>query len=402
MPRPVVVAILVSAVAVMMSTGSRQTSGLFLEPITRELGSGREIFGLAMAIGTLINGLPVMGMLTDRFGARRILGIGGAIYGVGLFLMTRWVTELGVISSFGILQGIAQGTTTYVVVIGAVGRLVPDEQRSRVFGILTAMGSAGFLVMPTLSQLWMDQWGWKVALTIQAGLVLSIVALSLGLPAREAQPQAAHQALVPEMPMLAFIREGLKQPSYLLLIAGFFVCGFHVSFIGVHLPVYLSDHGLSHIRGVALALIGAFNLIGSLSFGWLGDRWPRRYLLSLIYGSRGVLLALFFLLPVTFVSTVLFSSLMGLVWLATVPLTSGIVARFFGSRYLATMYGIVFFSHQLGGFLGAWLPGRIYDGYGHYDLIFYAAVALGLFGFLIHFPIRERSFPIHLEAAQAA
>ncbi len=402
MPRSVVVAIIVSAIAVMMSSGARQTSGLYLEPITGELASGREIFGLAMAIGTLINGLPVMGMLTDRFGARRILGIGGAIYGAGLFLMTAWVSEWGVISSFGILQGIAQGTTTYVVVFGAVGRLIPDEQRSRVFGVLTAMGSAGFLIMPTLSQLWIDQWGWKTSLAIQGVLVLSIVALSLGLPSRDAGPKAAHRALAEDMPMLSYIREGLKQPSYLLLIAGFFVCGFHVAFIGVHLPVFLSDHGLGQIRGVALALIGAFNLVGSLSFGWLGDRLPRRYLLSVIYGGRGVLLALYFILPVTLVSTVLFSSLMGLLWLATVPLTSGIVARFFGSRYLATMYGIVFFSHQIGGFLGAWLPGRIYDIYGNYDLLFYASVALGLYGFLIHIPIREKSFPIHLEAAQAA
>lgn len=401
MPRSTVFAILSAALAVMVSTGIRQSMGLFLAPVTGDLGSGREAFSLAMAVGNLIYGIPVIGMLVDRFGSRLILALGGIVYAAGLFLVARWLSVWGLGVGLGLLVGIGVGATTYVVVLGAVGRLVEDSQRSRIFGIITATGSAGFLMIPPLNQWWIETWGWQTALIICASLVLFIVLLAFGLPGRAAKAHRTNPLAEPHVPLLAYIGQGFRHPSYVLLVLGFFVCGFHVAFISVHLPVYLSDHGAGHVSGVALALIGTFNLVGSLTFGWLGDRMPRRYLLSVIYGGRGLVLAAYFLLPVTVLSSLLFSAAMGLLWLATVPLTSGTVARFFGTRYLATMYGFVFFSHQIGGFLGAWWSGRVYDMTGAYDIIFYVAIALGLFGFLIHFPIREKPIPIQLAPARA-
>lgn len=402
MPRTVVAAILSAAFAVMISTGVRQSFGLFLAPISDELGGGREAFSLAVALSNLIYGLPIIGILVDRFGSRRVLGVGGVVYAAGLLLITQWVSVWGLILSLGVLAGMGLGATTYVVVLGAIGRLVDDDHRSKVFGVITAMGSAGFLIMPPLNQWWLERWGWKAALGIGAALAASIAFLALGLPRRDRGAAVPNPLQEAQAPWLAFITQGFRQPSFLLLVAGFFVCGFHVAFIGVHLPVFLSDHGIGHIRGLALALIGTFNLVGSLSFGWLGDRLPRRYLLSFIYGGRGAVIALYFFLPVTVTSSVLFSALIGLLWLATVPLTSGAVATFFGTRYLATMYGFVFFSHQIGAFLGSWWAGRLYDQLGSYDLIFYMSIALGLFGFLIHLPIKERPFRIQLAPARAA
>ncbi len=400
MSRTVVIAIISAAIAVMISTGTRQSFGLFLDPITFELGTGREVFGFTMALSNLIFGLPFIGFLVDRFGTRLVLMGGGLVYAGGLLLSTVWTTPTGLIVGLGVVVGLGLGATTFVVLLGALGRLVASEHRTKVFGIMTAMSSAGFLIMPIVNQWLIDTWDWKTAFMVGAGLVLCIVVLALGIPARKNQDggtplEEASEAVWPR------VSQGLRNPSFLLLVAGFFVCGFHVAFIGVHFPVFWSDHGIGHIRGLALALIGTFNLVGSLTFGWLGDHLPRRYLLSIIYGSRGLLLLAYFLLPVTVMSSLLFCCLMGLVWLATVPLTSGTVAKFFGPRFLSTMYGFVFFSHQVGSFLGAWLAGRVYDRFQTYDLIFWMCIGLGLFGLLVHLPIREKAIPLRLTPARA-
>ena len=402
MSRTIVIAIISAAVAVMISTGMRQSFGLFLEPITAELGTGREVFGFTMALNNLIFGLPFIGFLVDRFGTRLVLMGGGLVYACGLVLNTMWTTPTGLIVSLGVVIGLGLGSTNFVVLLGAMGRLVAPEHRTKVFGILTAMGSAGFLVLPIVNQWLIDTWNWKIAFLVGSSLVLCIVLLSLGIPARKNQD--GDDTLLEEESGAVWprVRQGLRNPSFLLLVAGFFVCGFHVAFIGVHFPVFWSDHGVGHIRGLGLALIGTFNLVGSLTFGWLGDHLPRRYLLSIIYGSRGLLLLAYFLLPVTVMSSLLFCCLMGLVWLATVPLTSGTVAKFFGPRLLSTMYGFVFFSHQIGAFLGAWLAGRVYDQLNSYDPIFWICIGLGLFGVLVHFPIREKAIPLRPVPAGAA
>lgn len=403
MSRTVSVAITAAALSTMLGAGVRQGFGLYLGPVTAELEAGREIYGMAMAVGNLIYGVPLIGILADRFGARLVLAVGGLIYALGLALMTVWLTVPGLILSIGLLVGIGLGATTFVVVLGAVGKLVPESQRSRVFGVITATGSVGFLIMPPITQALIDDFGWKTAVLAQAGMVLLIVPLATCLPGGGRLRRKKNQdAFVAEIPIWTYIREGFKKPSYIMLVVGFFVCGFHVSFISVHLPVYLEDNGIGQIRGVALALIGAFNLVGSLTFGWLGDRLPRRFLLSFIYGGRGLVLAAYFLTPITVTSTLLFSVLMGMLWLATVPLTSGTVARFFGTRYLATMYGFVFFGHQVGAFFGAWWSGRVYDLVGSYDLMFYLAIALGVFGFLVHLPIREEPIRMRLDPAEPA
>ncbi len=400
MSRTVVVAIVSASIAVMVSTGTRQSFGLFLDPITLTLDTGREVFGFTMALSNLIFGLPFIGFLVDRFGTRLVLMGGGLVYAGGLILSTIWTTPIGLIVSLGIVVGLGLGATTFVVLLGALGRLVAAEHRTKVFGIMTAMSSAGFLVMPIFNQWLIDTWDWKMAFWVGSGLVACIVFLSLGIPAR--QNQDGDMPLnEPSGAVWPRVSQGLRNPSFLLLVAGFFVCGFHVAFIGVHFPVFWSDHGIGHIRGLALALIGTFNLVGSLGFGWLGDRLPRRYLLSVIYGSRGLLLLAYFLLPITVMSSLLFCCLMGLVWLATVPLTSGTVAKFFGARLLSTMYGFVFFSHQIGAFLGSWIAGRVYDQIQTYDPIFWICIGLGLFGFLVHFPIRENAIPLRLAPANA-
>lgn len=401
MSRRVVIAIISAAAAAMISTGIRQSFGLFLNPITIELGTGREVFSFAMALDNLIFGLPFIGFLVDRFGTRVVLMGGGVVYALGLVLCTIWTTPVGLIMTLGVIVGLGLGATTFVVLLGALGRLVAPEHRSMVFGILTAMSSAGFLVKPIFYQWIIDTWDWKTAFLVAACLVSCIVFLAFGIPARRNQdsegPLEEDSASV-----WPRVHQGLRNPNFLLLVAGFFVCGFQVTFIGVHFPVFWSDHGVGHIRGLALAMIGTFNLIGSLSFGWLGDRLPRRYLLSIIYGGRGLLMLVYFLLPITVMSTLLFCCFMGLIWLATVPLTSGTVAKFFGPSILSTMYGFVFFSHQVGGFFGSWASGRVYDQINSYDPIFWVFIALGLFGFLVHFPIKEGAIPLRLAPANSA
>lgn len=401
MRRTVLIAIGCAALSVMVATGIRQSFGLFLQPVSETLGTGREVYSLANALNNLIYGLPLIGFLADRFGPRRIMMAGGLLYATGLGAVSLVTTPLGLYAVLGVMVGLALSATTYVVVLGAVAQLVPPEERSRAFGFVTAAGSSGMFVMPPLAQYLIAAFGWQRALVVLAALTLLILLLGLGLPSRPGGQLTKEGHKEIDEPFVQVLRRASRNPNYLLLIAGFFVCGFHVAFIATHLPAFLSDQGLPGFVGAtALSLVGGFNIVGSFLFGWLGDRFRKKYLLSFLYLGRAIVITLFLLFPITELSALVFGCAIGFLWLATVPLTSGSVAQLFGVRYLSTLYGIVFLSHQVGAFLGVWLGGRIYDATGTYQPVWYMAIALGVFAALVHTPISEKPSQ-QLEPARA-
>ncbi len=392
--------IAVAALLVLVSTGMSRSFGLFLTPVTESLGTGREVFSLAIAVQSLIFGLPLAGMLADRVGARGVMFWSAMLLGVGLFVTSRIESVAGLFVGVAALAGIALSGTGFVVALGAVGRTIPPERRTFAFGLVTAAGSFGILVMAGLSQTWIGAFGWQTALVLLAGVMVAVAAATLLLPSDrkgDLDPAVA-------LPMARALQRARASRSYVLLVAGFFVCGFHVSFIGTHLPAFLEDGGLeSWVAPAALGLIGLFNIGGSLFFGSLGDRMRKRTLLAILYSTRAALMVVFLLVPLTTPSALVFSAAMGVVWLATVPLTSGIVAVIFGTRYLSTLFGIVFLGHQVGAFLGVWLGGRIFDATGTYDPVWMIAIGLGLASALIHLPIKERPIAAdELDAATAA
>jgi predicted MFS family arabinose efflux permease len=314
-----------------------------------------------------------------------VLAAGGLLYGGGLMALARVTQADGLYLTLGLAVGLALSATTDVEVFGAVGQLVSPERRRSTFGIITAAGSSGMFVVPPLAQFLLDRFGWQTAMIVLGASTAVIILLAFGLP-HKSVPTAAQI----EEPFREIFKKARGHMGYLLLIIGFFVCGFHVAFIATHLPAYLSDNGLSSFVGAGtLSLIGGFNIIGSFFFGWLGDTFRKKYLLSIIYMGRVIVIGLFMLLPVTQTSALVFAGAIGFLWLATVPLTSGTVAQIFGVRYLSTLFGIVFLSHQVGAFLGVWLGGRLYDTTGSYDLVWYMAIGLGVLASLVHTPISD-------------
>jgi MFS family permease len=398
-PLSMVQVLLCGAAIVTLSMGIRHGFGLWLQPITMERGWTRETFAFALAVQNLVWGLagPVAGGLADRYGAVKVLVGGAFFYAAGLVLMALATSGLAFNGSAGLLLGIAQSGTTYAIVFGVIGRQVDPTKRSWAMGAVAAAGSFGqFLMMPIENWL-IGSWGWQNALFVLGGLALVMAPLAFGLrePREAAIGHGAHQSVG------AALREAFAYPSFRLLMAGYFVCGFHLVFIGVHMPSYLKDKGLTpDVATTALALIGLFNVFGSYAAGVIGQRWPKRYALSVIYLLRSVAIALFVMLPLTPWSVYLFAASMGLLWLSTVPLTTGIVAHIFGVRYLSMLGGFVFLSHQVGSFMGAWLGGKLYDSTGSYDLMWAIAVALGVFAALINLPVRES--PIVRPAAAPA
>jgi predicted MFS family arabinose efflux permease len=387
MKRPGIV-IACAAFIVTLAMGVRQAFGLFLPPMSIELHIDRGTFGLAIAISNLVFGLaqPFVGALGDRHGAGRVVFFGAILYALGL-LGSAWVgTAFGLHLTFGFTVGVALAATTFVVVLGAVGRVVPPERRSLAFGIVTAGGSLGqFLVVPFAAKLLGDL-GYHLALIVLAGLVALCAVLALGVAGKPAAP--AEEG--PRQSLKEALREASGSRSYWLLNAGFFVCGFHIAFIATHFPAYLADKGLGLTIGAsALALVGLFNIFGSYLFGVSGDFWRKQYVLSGLYAARGVAIALFLILPLTPFTALVFAAVMGFLWLGTVPLTSGLVGQIFGVRYLSTLYGIVFLSHQVGSFFGAWAAGWLYDRTGSYDAAWTASILLALFAAFVHLPIRD-------------
>jgi predicted MFS family arabinose efflux permease len=386
--RTALLAIGCGSIIVLLSFGIRSSFGLFLQPMSQDLGWGREVFAFAMALQNLVWGAsqPFVGMIADRWGSGRTLAGGGLLYALGVWLMSETSSPLGLHLSAGILLGLALSGTGFAVVLAAVGRSVAPERRSAALGLTTALGSLGQFLLPPIGQAFLAAYGWQTALALLAFGSLAMVAVAAGVQGR---PQAAPGDT---QTLRQAISEARAHSGYLLLTAGFFVCGWHVAFIAVHLPAYLADGGLStEIAAWCLALVGLFNVIGSYAAGVLGGRVSKKYCLSFLYLARAILILGFIMLPLTATSALLFSAIIGLLWLSTVPLTSGLVAQMFGPRYMATLFGFVFFSHQVGSFLGVWLGGFLYDAYGSYDLIWWLSIALGLIAALLHWPIDERA-----------
>ena len=370
--------------------GTRQTFGIFLTAVTEELGSGREPYSLAVAILSLLMGVPAGGYLADRFNPRWVLLSFSIIFCIAMLGVARLSSAAGLLFFLGILGGIGFSGVSLALVMGAVGKLVPAQRRSTMLGVITAGASVGMFLTVPIAQVGREEIGWRWSFGIMAMAGLFIAALAFFFPGRSSKLTQSEGEV--DETFVETLRKARRNRSYLLLTSGFFVCGFHVSFIAIHLPAFLTDGGLSGgVASVALAMIGLFNIIGSPFFGRLGDSYRKRTLLSLLYGLRGVLMIALLLAPLTPVTAILFGAAMGLVWLGTVPLTSATVAHLLGARYLTTMFGLVFFSHQVGGFLGVWLGGRVFDATGSYVPIWLIAIGLSAAAVLIHLPIQDQS-----------
>ncbi|MGM9479805.1 MFS transporter [Roseateles sp. NT4] len=379
--------LLCGAMIVTLSMGIRHGFGFWLQPIITERGWTRETFSFALAVQNLAWGAagPIAGMLADRFGAWKVLVMGGLMYALGLTLMAVTSHPLSFTLGAGVLIGIAQSGSTYAVIYGVLGRTVSAEKRSWAFGVAAAAGSFGQFVMIPVETWLISHIGWQNALYLLAGAALLIVPLALGIRERQASATgAAHQSVGQAL------KEAFGYRSFQLLMLGYFVCGFQVVFIGVHLPSYLKDHGLGiGVSTGALMLIGLFNIFGTYAVGMLGQRFPKRYLLSAIYGLRAVAIIIFIAVPLTPISVYIFAAVIGFLWLSTVPPTNAVVAQIFGAQHLSMLGGFVFFSHQIGSFLGVWLGGKLYDATGSYDVVWWLAIALGVMAMLANLPVRE-------------
>lgn len=376
------------AAIVTLSMGIRHGFGLWLQPITSDRGWTRETFAFAIAVQNLAWGIagPFAGMLADRYGAFKVLLGGALLYALGLVGMALATSGLAFTGSTGLLLGMAQSGTTYAVVYGVIGRNVSAEKRSWAMGITAAAGSFGQFLMVPLENWLIASFGWQEALILLGAFALAIMPLAIGLkePKQSGVVHGHHQSIGQAL------REAFGYRSFQLLMAGYFVCGFQVVFIGVHMPSYLKDHGLTpQVATTALALIGLFNVFGTYGAGVLGQKLAKRHILSTIYALRSVAIALFLVAPLTPMSVYVFSAVMGILWLSTVPPTNAVVAQIFGVQYLSMLGGFVFLSHQVGSFLGVWLGGKLYDATGSYDIVWYIAIALGIFAALVNLPVRE-------------
>ena len=384
--------IICGCVIAMLGFGPRSSLGFFLTPMSQLHNWGRDVFALALAVQNLLWGVgqPFAGAVADRYGPTRVLAGGALLYAAGLFLMAYSTTPSTLTLSAGVLIGFGLSGCSFTIVVGAFGKLLPDEWRSTAFGLGTAAGSFGQFLFSPLAVALIGSVGWYGALVVFSLLMLIILPLSIVLSAPR-KSAAAAAAAAPAQSYKQALTEAFGHRSYILLVLGFFTCGFQLAFTTVHLPAYLLDRGLSaQVGGWTVAAIGLFNIVGSVTSGYLGSRMPKRYILSIIYFSRAASIAAFVLLPVTTTTTLIFGAVTGLLWLSTVPPTSSLVAVMFGTRWLAMLFGIAFFSHQVGGFLGVLLGGLAYDHFGTYDPVWWLGVAFGIISALINLPIVEK------------
>jgi MFS family permease len=381
--------------------GPRAGMGFFLTPISSAHGWGRDLFALALALQMLLWGAaqPFAGAMADRFGAVLVLSVGAVLYALGLAAMAYADTPALFHLSAGAMIGLGLAGSSFTVVIGAFGKLMPPQWRSLAFGAGTAAGSFGQFLFSPLAVALIDRYGWQQTLVTFAAIVLLIIPLSLAL----ATPRAAGRtaAATAQQSLAQALTEALGHRSYWLLVLGFFTCGFQIFFIAVHLPAYLVDRGLpAEIGGWTLAVIGLFNIVGAIAAGWLSAFMPKRYLLSLIYFARAVAILVYIMLPPSAAATLIFGAVLGLLWLSTVPPTSGLITVMFGTHWLAMLFGFAFFSHQIGGFLGVWLGGTLFERTGSYDAVWWLAILFGLLSAAINLPIVEK--PVDRLAAASA
>ena len=386
--RTPIIVLLAGALIVNFSMGIRHGMGLFLKPMTGDLGLTREAYGFAIAMQNIMWGIsaPVLGMLADKYGAGRMIAITCVVYALGLWGMEASTTPLMLALTGGVMIGIAQGGCTVGVITGVVGRSVGASQRAQALAITGALGAAGQFYLTPLLQWIISAYGWHASLIVAAVLMVMIVPVAMAMT----EPGRAAPAAGPQQSVGAAIREAWGERSFKLLCLGYFVCGLQVVFIGVHLPAYLLDQGMSANVGVAaLALIAVGNIVGTYVWGMQGAKRPKRYLLSAIYTLRTVAILAFLAVPLTSWSVYAFALCIGTLWLSTVPLTNGLVAQIFGVKYLSMLAGMVFVGHQFGSFLGAWFGGLLFDSTGSYTLAWLIAAGFGIFAALVHLPINE-------------
>ena len=385
-----VVAVIAAACLIsLIGFGIRASFGLYLEPMTVANGWSRETFSLAMAIQNLLWGIgvPVAGAIADRFGTAKVIALGAAVYAVGIAGMAMSDSGLALYLTGGILVGLGVAFCSFSLVLAAIARLIGPGRRSLALGLGTAAGSLGQVIFSPINQALISRYGWYDSLLVMS--VVSLVLIPLAFSLRGSSESRGEPAS--DQGLTNALGEAVNHRSYLLLTAGFFVCGFHVAFITVHFPTYVTDLGLSAQTGAyALSLVGLFNIIGSLASGAFGQRYSKKMGLSFIYFTRAVIILGLLLAPANELTIYLFAASMGLLWLSTVPLTTGIVAQIFGLKFMATLFGLVFLSHQVGSFIGVWMGGLLYDRTGSYDAMWWAGVGFGVFAAIVHFPINDK------------
>ncbi|MEO1328171.1 MAG: MFS transporter [Pseudomonadota bacterium] len=394
------------AAVLAISFGVRSVFGGVLEPISAQYGWSREVFSLSLAIQNLVWGAaqPLFGMIADKYGDRRALWIGFFCYLAGMILCVLGTTPLMQHLGAGVLVGAGVSGTAFGLVLSVVGRNARPERRSQALGLVSALGSTGQVAMPMLAAFLTGAYGWQTMLLVMAVLIvpMAIFIPFLKTPPEKLSPSSPAEDAAAEAGVLEMLRRAFGYSSYNLLTLGFFVCGFHVAFITVHFPAFVTEACGDPALGLqAIGLVGFANIFGSLAAGHLGARFPKPYVLSTIYALRALVIFLFISFPITPTTVIIFALAIGPLWLSTVPLTSGIVAGMFGPKYMATLYGFVFFSHQIGSFLGVWLGGRLYDVYGSYDIVWWAAIALGILSAIVHLPVREAAYPAPPKPAAA-
>jgi len=384
---PLVVLVIAGCVIAAVTNGIRTSFGLFTLPMTADLGLSREAWGMAMAIQNLVWGAtqPFAGAIADKYGTARVVVFGLIMYAAGLVLMVLSPTALLLDVTAGIMCGVGIATSSFSIVMVAFGRNVPQEKRPLIFGVATAASSFGQFAFAPIGQGFISAFEWEKTLVYLAVFLIAVIPLTYAL--RGKSVNSTGQA---DLRFMEALSRAWGYGSYRLLVIGFFVCGFHLAFINVHMPAYLVQCGLSpEVGSWSIAIIGLFNIAGSLSAGYFGGKLPKQMLLASIYFSRAVAIALFMIFPVTELSAYLFAAAMGFLWLSTVPLTAGLVTLFFGARYMGMLYGVAFFSHQVGSFVGVWLGGYAFDVTGSYAIVWYLGIILGLASAAVHLPIKE-------------